>query len=1566
MENKLPITVRPPTFLMSSEYSKPECLMSSESSNLTCLMSSDPSNPACLMSSESSNKSKPMKNTNYWKKIRNLITNVRKNKYILLVLIEFLSKFKKHITTQMEIGGMNKLEYFNLIELIDGIALQITSLRKILNKKNLLFFDTIWCQGNIECLADIYIHTLYLIEKYGGHTLVYTVNCYLLVYTGLQDIYFLWDTEYFNTIPAMLHTPKSGASAYNNATASGITIDAKKKRRLGGTSMSVEDSSSGDDTDSSSSQDEVLFPIGNKNTVNKPPSKLLQQSTIFKSTNVTATPSGPPHSPTNIFTDSGNKSVLDTINKIYTRYCSAPGRVSRTYTNTSNIQTAEILNKILPAQVHEYLDLFNNIIQPIQSSAFLISENAQTDLYNSLNIFHTRGILKNKSLFATNLMVSEIYRDLAYRATHVAQSVSITGMPASQHCWAADITNPLIYTTIPNFDKIRDKALHLFLRIQVGNASILFIVTGLVINDITLIAYKYNFTQRQFKYITQGVHNLDDISIGFRTNILKLLTIKQLVTATITQITTWCYDKWQLYNTIIKFTILEMMNYFLAQSLTRKTDILTVLLLNSAHADSAFRAYILWDLLIDENNGQIEKEIFSGLHTSIQSKLRTIVDINATKQNSLLDAGGQTNIKTDELTYEKRIQLLKTDDSVRAKAIEKLREINNKSNDNSSKPQQFLDGLLSIPFGTYAKEWIIINSETILIQSRVIIINFICLCYDYRDMYGWARNAIEWSATNFGISGLPAFINGLSSRGGSPSSQVDGGLCHPSSQVGYSARSPSSQVNGGLCHPSSQVGYSARSPSSQVDGGLCHPLSTNKRESARQKSLSANIYTPPKAQSPPKTPLKNQYSPKDINYFSRMEDESLTTRWPETTYSSALENYLDKALQLNKCGIFSIRQLMTYLAQQIIAKRVLVSSDNMQLPVLTEALESLDATQLHDIQYELLQEGFNVVLPTSTTLVSASGLSTRKQYPCINSTEILENPVARRIITECLIAEGYFYDIGYPTDLIRYQNHVADLLAAHDRHRTDKQKFIENTRSRLDASIYGQREAKDQIVRIIAQWVNGNQDGYCLGFEGSPGLGKTSLAKYGISQALVDANGKSRPFGFIALGGSANGSILEGHSYTYVGSTWGRIVDILMQSRCMNPIIFIDELDKISNTESGRELIGILTHLTDRTQNNEFMDKYFAGVKLDLSKVLFIFSYNDYSKLDPILADRIHRVQFENYTISDKVAISRDYLIPRIAAEINMSLPVGLDPATTEYIINSYTYEAGVRKLKEKYYDIFRELNVRDISGVLDIAELCDSTSNSYALTPKMIDSILATHHKIDIDRPLAIPRVGVVYGLYATGLGIGGLTIIQVSRKLADHGGILLCTGKQGDVMMESMKVALTLACGLVPDSVLEKWGLRPEPKSDARMSTTNSDTSNNELVKNNGSGPSTTPSSPKWSFHIHVPDGATSKDGPSAGCAITLGLVSLLLECPVRNDISMTGEIDMLGHVLPIGGLDAKITGSKLAGIREILVPRRNAKDLTRIQNRSPEICEGLTIHLIDTIQEVLAHGLVGGWVS
>ena len=159
---------------------------------------------------------------------------------------------------------------------------------------------------------------------------------------------------------------------------------------------------------------------------------------------------------------------------------------------------------------------------------------------------------------------------------------------------------------------------------------------------------------------------------------------------------------------------------------------------------------------------------------------------------------------------------------------------------------------------------------------------------------------------------------------------------------------------------------------------------------------------------------------------------------------------------------------------------------------------------------------------------------------------------------------------------------------------------IQEMYKKLDNSIHSHQHAKNQIMKIFGQWINGEQTGYCFGFEGSAGIGKTSLAKKGVTTCLINENGESRPFAFIALGGSANGSTLEGHSFTYVNSTWGRIVDILIETKCMNPIIYVDELDKVSKTDHGKEIIGILTHLIDQTQNDGFQDKYFSGIDIDL------------------------------------------------------------------------------------------------------------------------------------------------------------------------------------------------------------------------------------------------------------------------------------------------------------------------------------------------------------------------------
>jgi len=253
--------------------------------------------------------------------------------------------------------------------------------------------------------------------------------------------------------------------------------------------------------------------------------------------------------------------------------------------------------------------------------------------------------------------------------------------------------------------------------------------------------------------------------------------------------------------------------------------------------------------------------------------------------------------------------------------------------------------------------------------------------------------------------------------------------------------------------------------------------------------------------------------------------------------------------------------------------------------------------------------------------------------------------------------------------------------------------FITNAKKTLDECVYGLEDAKMQIMQLAGQWItNPGALGTAIAIKGPMGTGKTTLVKEGISKIL------GREFSFIALGGTGDASFLEGHSYTYEGSTWGKIVQILIDSKCMNPIIFFDELDKLSETSKGDEINGILTHLTDTTQNNEFHDKYFSEVNFDLSKCLFIFSYNDESKVNPILRDRMYRIQTKGYETKDKLIIAKKHLLPKIREQVNFSEEDIIIPDETIcYIASSpeLTYkESGVRNLKRCLEIIYTKLNL--------------------------------------------------------------------------------------------------------------------------------------------------------------------------------------------------------------------------------------------------------------------------------
>lgn len=251
--------------------------------------------------------------------------------------------------------------------------------------------------------------------------------------------------------------------------------------------------------------------------------------------------------------------------------------------------------------------------------------------------------------------------------------------------------------------------------------------------------------------------------------------------------------------------------------------------------------------------------------------------------------------------------------------------------------------------------------------------------------------------------------------------------------------------------------------------------------------------------------------------------------------------------------------------------------------------------------------------------------------------------------------------------------------------------FMASAQKTLDDAVYGLNDAKMQIMQMLGQLVtNPSAIGTAIAIHGPPGTGKTSLVKEGISKIL------NRPFAFIALGGATDSSFLEGHSYTYEGSIWGKIVQILIDSKCMNPVIYFDELDKISDTPKGEEIAGILTHLTDTTQNSQFHDKYFAEVDFDLSKCLFIFSYNDESKVNPILKDRMYRIMTKGYDQKQKTVISDSYLLPKIREQVKFTdEDIIIPKETIHHIIDEHcNKEDGVRNLKRCLEIIYTKLNL--------------------------------------------------------------------------------------------------------------------------------------------------------------------------------------------------------------------------------------------------------------------------------
>ena len=474
--------------------------------------------------------------------------------------------------------------------------------------------------------------------------------------------------------------------------------------------------------------------------------------------------------------------------------------------------------------------------------------------------------------------------------------------------------------------------------------------------------------------------------------------------------------------------------------------------------------------------------------------------------------------------------------------------------------------------------------------------------------------------------------------------------------------------------------------------------------------------------------------------------------------------------------------------------------------------------------------------------------------------------------------------------------------------------FINRTEQCMNQAVHGHENAKQQILQFVAQNIsNPSPKGLVLGIEGPMGNGKTTLIENGFAKAL------GRPFATIPLGGVQDGSFLEGHGYTYEGSRWGQIVNVLIKAKCMNPIIYMDELDKVSRTAKGDEINNLLIHLIDPSQNHHFRDKYFADMDIDLSQVIFIFSYNDRDAINPVLMDRITHLKTKGFRLPQKVVISKNFLLKNIMEDVGVrEKDIIFKDDVLEWIIQSYTHEGGVRNLKKICYEIVREVNLRNLTN--------KGFKYPYTVTREVLeDDILNLRIPYKHDKIHSAPMVGKINGLYATCNDTGGITQIEAVWLPTDCNLKLELTGHQGKVMQESMHVAKTLSWSLLTDS------------------------SRNELKD-------------QWKqighqgIHVHCPEGATPKDGPSAGAAITTAMYSLLSGKKIRNDIAITGEIDLSGKIMEIGGLESKIFGAKMAGCKKVLCPKDNLPSLQRIIDEHPDIMdENFQVKIVSNIHDV-----------
>jgi len=494
-----------------------------------------------------------------------------------------------------------------------------------------------------------------------------------------------------------------------------------------------------------------------------------------------------------------------------------------------------------------------------------------------------------------------------------------------------------------------------------------------------------------------------------------------------------------------------------------------------------------------------------------------------------------------------------------------------------------------------------------------------------------------------------------------------------------------------------------------------------------------------------------------------------------------------------------------------------------------------------------------------------------------------------------------------------------------------KKLSIEEVKKQLDKDHYGLKKPKERIVEYFAvkelMELRGIKkekgSGAILCFAGPPGVGKTSLAN-SIANAL------KRPLVRIALGGLEDVNELRGHRRTYIGAMPGRIVQGLIEAKEMDPVMVLDEIDKVGRSMRG-DPTSVLLEILDPEQNSHFRD-YYLNFSIDLSNVIFIATANDIGYIPAPLRDRMEFIFVGSYTPQEKFEIAKRYLIPQELKKHGLKRSeLSISKSALEAIIEKYTREAGVRNLRRRIADIVRKA-ARELLEHPEIKKVSVTLKNLSKYLDKPI---------FEIEEADKEPQVGVVNGLAWT--AVGGDVLKIESIKIKGKGALQL-TGSLGEVMKESARIAFSVVKVLIdnqkihiPQEVIPKTFKEREENQEVDPS---------EVYR-------------RYDIHLHIPEGATPKDGPSAGITMATSIASLLSERKVRPDVAMTGELTLTGRVLPIGGLREKLIAAYKAKMKKVLIPVKNyRRDLDDIPD---EVKENLQIIPVERIEEVLEQALL-----